>query len=69
LSNPTHKKIAKIAEDCHTSNGAKREAYEAELDELVATVLGIPSANLKIMRDELDLLRGIAPSIESGLEE
>jgi hypothetical protein len=32
-----------------------------ELDELVANVLGITTANVNIMRDELDLLRGIAP--------
>jgi hypothetical protein len=53
-------KIARLAGECHVAAGSKLEA-ETELDELVANVLGITTANVNIMRAELDLLGGIAP--------
>jgi hypothetical protein len=56
--NNLHQKIATLAADCHLKSGSKLAVLEAELDELVADILGISAANVKIMRDELDLLRG-----------
>ena len=54
----SHRKIVRLARDCHKADGAKLESLEAALDEAVAITLGIPTANLTIMRDELQLLRG-----------
>jgi hypothetical protein len=61
--NPLHKKIATVARDCHANGGAKLEALEKELDELAAEALELSQVNVEIMRDELDLLRGVVPVI------
>jgi hypothetical protein len=58
-SNPRHKMIAQLGAECHEASAAKLLSYEKELDELVAEILGLSSQNVKVMSDELGLLRGI----------
>ena len=59
---PLHCKVAELAEECHAASSAGQtgliEGLEERLDRAVAEVLSIPTAKLKVMRDELKLLRG-----------
>ncbi len=68
---PLHCKVVELAKKCHeakaSGNMGELENLEEELDERVAEVLMIPKAKSKIIRDELQLLRGITPvSSEEG---
>jgi hypothetical protein len=59
-SDVLHRKISSLALRCHKacSDNEKLAVLEEQLEEAVALALGIPPANLKMMRDELQLLRG-----------
>lgn len=53
----THRKIALLARKCH--EGKKNIGdLDEQLELAVALALNVPSANLKVMRNELQLLRG-----------
>jgi hypothetical protein len=55
---PAHRRVAKLALDCHSASAEKLAGLEEQLEQAVALVLKIPPANLKVMRDELAALRG-----------
>ncbi len=54
----THKQIAKLARDCHSAMAAAVGTLEEKLNQAVSVALGIPPANLTVMRKELQILRG-----------
>ena len=63
-SDASHKKLVSLAKQCHTTAIAGEtgnlEILEERLDQVAAEVLNVPTAKLKVMRDELQLLRGTA---------
>ena len=64
---PSHSKVVELAKKCHEANASGKagqlDSLEEKLDEVAAEVLNIPKAKMKIIRDELQSLRGIAPSL------
>ncbi len=54
----THRDIAKHARDLHSAKAVAVAELEERLDQAVALALYIPQANLKVMRKELNILRG-----------
>jgi hypothetical protein len=61
-----HNKVVELAKQCHTAAAAGKtgelENLEEKLDQTAAEALEVPIAKLKVMRDELQLLRGTVPS-------
>jgi SAM-dependent methyltransferase len=53
----THRRVAKLARDCHSASSGQLAQIEEQLEQAVALALNIPAANLKIMRDELEAMR------------
>ena len=68
-----HNKIVELAKRCHAAANAgetgQLESLEEKLDQTVAEVLKVPSAKLKVMRDELQLLRGTVPTTSDQDEQ
>jgi SAM-dependent methyltransferase len=64
-SDPLHRKVVILSKKCHKANASGQtgqiDDLEEELDQVAAEVLKIPTAKLTVIRDELQLLRGIAP--------
>lgn len=54
----THRDIAKHARDLHSAKAVAIAELEEKLDQVVALALQIHQANLKVMRKELQILRG-----------
>jgi hypothetical protein len=63
-----HDKVVELAKQSHAATIAgetgQLERLEEKLDQTVAEVLRIPAAKLKVMRDELQLLRGTVPTTD-----
>jgi len=67
---PQHREVVELTEKCHLAakagDTAKLETLEENLDDAAAAILKVPTAKLKVIRDELQLLRG---SAQTGAEE
>ena len=62
--NPLHMKLVELAKRCHAAAGNTEdlEKLEEKVDQVAAEVLMVPAAKLKVMREELQLLRGTVSS-------
>jgi hypothetical protein len=64
--NPLHREVVTLAKQCHEVKASGQtgnlKSLEKNLDQVAAAVLTIPTGKLKVIQDELQRLRGIAPS-------
>ena len=67
----SHKKLVELAKECHAAAAGETgtlENLEERLDQVAAEVLNVPAAKLKIMRHELQLLRGTVSILSEQAE-